>query len=449
MSEQPVEFYGIVEGGYPNIPYAGDRPKKTAYVDLPNSHYDPIHGQRVLETQLELLASMERFGLDGAGFTEQHNGPIGSVPNALMAAAWLAARTDRIKLLVNGPLMNAYQSPVRLAEEIALADVLSKGRLLVGLPIGLGAQYHSLGMNPATARERHAEGHDLLVKALTEPGPFEWHGKYFDHNYVNIWPRPAHPIEFNLPGGGSLETLELAAKRRYTYQTVLNERRAMIAVMNRFRDLCRGEGYEPDPKQCAVVVEIHVAETDAEARRECEAGILWNYQNYFEAPLHDKFPPGYTSAKSYRGITGSGFSLDTKSMTYDDLVDNNWLVAGSPETVTAKLQELIADTGAGRLFLGFSMGIKHRWLVEKCLTIFSEQVLPHFRPNGRPLWAEPEAEQHGYRSALEYATKRKADVPTPSFVQGGYLRDVRTAHLDGVDERIRPYPAAETNHDAS
>lgn len=443
MNQHQVEFFGIVEGGYPNIPYAGDRPKKTAYVDLPNSHYDPIEGQRVLETQLEVLASMEKHGLDGAGFTEQHNGPIGSLPNALMGAAWLAARTDRIKLLVNGPLMNAYQSPVRLAEEIALADVMSKGRVMVGLPVGLGAQYHSLGMNPATARERHAEGHDLLVKALREPGPFEWRGKFFDHNYVNIWPRPAHDIEFNLPGGGSRETLELAAKRRYTYQTVLNDRQAMIATMNRFRELCRAEGYEPDPKQCAIVVEIHVAETDAEARREAEAGMLWNYQNYFEAPMHDKFPPGYTSAASIRGIMKSGFSLNTKKMTYEDLVKNNWVVSGSPETVKEKLEELISDTGAGRLFLGFSMGIKERWLLEKSLSLFSERVLPHFRRNGRPLWAEADAAQHGYRTTLEYASKRRTDVPSPTIVRDGYLVDVRKSHLADVDDRIRPYQPAE------
>lgn len=451
MVEQQVEFFGIVEGGYPNIPYAGDRPKKAAYIDLPNSYYDPIQGQRVLETQLEVLASMEKHGLDGAGFTEQHNGPIGSLPNAVMGAAWLAARTDRMKLLVNGPLMNAYQSPVRLAEEIAFADIISKGRVMVGLPIGLGAQYHSLGMNPATARERHKEGHDLLVKALREPGPFQWHGKYFNHSYVNIWPRPAHEIEFNVPGGGSLETLELAAKRRYTYQTVLNERSAMVATMNKFRDLCRAEGYEPDPKQCAIVMEVHVAETDQEARREVEASLLWNYQNYFEAPMHDKFPPGYTSPRSMRSIMERGFSLDTKSMTYQDLIDNNWVLAGSPETVLASLQQTVKETGAGRVFLGFSLGIKQRWLLEKCLTLFSEQVLPHFRPNGRPLWAEPTAPQHGYRTALEYSVKRRKDAPNPTIVRDGYLVDVTKSHLEGVDDRIRPYraPSADQNGTAA
>ncbi|HWH25100.1 MAG TPA: LLM class flavin-dependent oxidoreductase [Pseudolysinimonas sp.] len=438
MSE-PVEFFGIIEGGYANVPYAGDRESKTNYIDLPNTFYDPIQGQRGLETQLELLASMERHGLDGAGFTEQHNGPIGLLPNPLLGATWLAARTERMKIFVNGPLMTAYQSPVRLAEEIAIADTISKGRIMIGLPLGLGAQYHALSMNPVEARAKHAEAHDLLVKALREPGPFEWHGKYFDHNYVNIWPRPAHEIEFNMPGGGSAETLELAAKRRYTYQTVLNDRTAMAKVMERFRELCRAEGYEPSNRQSAVVVEIHVAETDAEAKREVEDLLLWNFQNYYEAPAEAKFPPGYTSLSSARGIFASGFSLNTRKMSYQDMLDNNWIVSGSPETVTQKLKELTEVTGAGRVFLGFSMGTKPRWLVEKTLTLFAEQVLPHFRPNGRPLWAEPDYPQHGYRSGLEYSVKRDADAPPPRIVKDGYLVDITKSRFDPEGARIRPW----------
>lgn len=434
-----VEFFGIIEGGYPNIPHASDRPKKTNYVDLSNSHVDPIRSQRILEDQLELLASMEKHGLDGAGFTEQHNGPLGHLPNPMLGAAWLAANTRHIKIFVNGPLMNAYLSPVRLAEEIAVVDVMSKGRLMIGLPIGLGAQYHALGMNPAEARERHAEGHDLLVKALTETGPFQWHGRYYNHHYVNIWPRPAHNIEFNMPGGGSQETLELAAKRRYTYQTVLNDRKAMTGVMNKFRELCRAEGYEPDPKQSAVVVEIHVAETDAQAKAESEAGYLWNYQNYFEAPMHDKFPAGYTSEKSMRGIMKAGFSLNTKAMTYDALVENNWVIAGSPETVTAKLEELIKDTGAGRIFLGFSMGSKPRWLIEKSLTLFAQEVLPNFRPNGRPLWAEPDFPKHGFGSSVEYAVQRRKDVEAPTIIRDGQRVDITKSNILDMDDHIARY----------
>lgn len=433
-----VELFGLVESGYANVPYAGDRASKSLYVDLPNSNYDPIQGQRNLETQFELLAGMEKLGLDGAMFTEQHNGPIGSVPGSMTGAAFLAAKTEHIKIVVGGPLLNAYQSPIRLAEEIAVVDTLAKGRLTIGLPMGLGQQYHSLGMNPATARARHKEGQELLIRALREEGPFQFKGRFFNHNYVNIWPRPAHDIDFILPSGGSLESLETAAKNRYCYQTVLTSRDAQVATLDKFRELCRAEGYEANPRQMAMVIEIHVAETDEIARQEAEAYYLWNYQNYFEAPYVDSFPPGYTSGKSMRGILSHGYGIDTKAMTWEDLTAENWVVAGSPETVARILEECVEATGVGRLILNFSLGIKPKWLVEKSLSLFAEEVLPRFRPDGRPLW-QREAQPHGFRTASEYAVRRRDGVPEPTIVRDGYLVDVTKSRLPGVDDRIAPW----------
>lgn len=437
-----VEFFGTVEGVYPNIPYSGDRPSKSIYIDLPNTYYDPIQGQNVLENTLDVLVSMEKYGLDGVAFTEQHNGPINPFPSGMVAAAYIAARTSRLKIVASGPLLNAYQSPIRLAEEIALVSQMSHGRLIVGLPMGLGQQYHSLGMNPATARERHKEGHDLLAKALSEPGPFTWRGKFFNQNYVNVWPRLDHKVDFLLPSGGSLETLELAAQRRYTYQTVLNHRPLMKATMDKFRELCRKEGYEPDPKQSACVIQVHVAETDEIARKEVEAEYLWDYQNYFETSAVETFPPGYTSLNSMKAILSNGYGLDTKKMTLQDLIDNNWVVVGSPQTVIEKLEETILETGCGRVLLNFSTGIKKRWLLDKCLTIFSQEVLPHFRKNGKPL--DERTSPQGFDTTMEYAVKRRKDVPSPAIVRDGYLIDIWKNAIPGEDPVIRKWEETNT-----
>lgn len=443
-----TEFFGLIESSYPNVPFAGEREGNNLYVDLPNSYYDPIQGQKNLETQFELLASLEKYGLDGAMWTEQHNGPIGTVPNSMTGAAYLAAKTERIKIVVGGPLLNAYQNPIRLAEEIAVVDTLSHGRLTIGLPMGLGQQYHSLAMNPATARARHAESLDLLIAALTQEGPFQWKGEFFNHNYVNIWPRPAHNVEFILPSGGSIETLGVAAKHGFTYQTVLSERSQQVKTLEKFRDLCREEGYEPDPRQTAMVIEIHVAETDEIARKETEGAYLWNYQNYFEAPVVDSFPPGYTSQRSLRGILGQGYGIDTKKMTYDDLIEQNWVISGSPETVTELLEQAITETGVGRVILNFSLGVKPKWLVEKSLALFSEQVLPHFRPGGLTLAEREKWETSGFRTNLEYEHKRRKDVPNPTIVRDGYLTDVYADMVPGVDARIRPWTGDEAGRNA-
>jgi alkanesulfonate monooxygenase SsuD/methylene tetrahydromethanopterin reductase-like flavin-dependent oxidoreductase (luciferase family) len=434
---QPVEFFGMLESGYPHVPYSGERPHGSIFVDMPNEHYDPIQGQRQIETQLETLVSLERLGFDGAALTEQHNGPAGLIPNVMLGAAWLAARTNDIKLMVLGPILNAYQSPIRLAEEIAALDTMARGRLIVGLPMGLGMTYHGLGINPATARARHAEAHDLLVKALFEPGPFAWRGRFFNHEYVNLWPRPAHHVDFVMPGGGSLETLELAAKRRYGYQSQLNDRAMTAKILDRFRDMCRAEGYEPDPRQSQLNISVHVAETDKVARQEVEQYTLWEYQNYLHTREYDLFPPGYTSMNSIRAIRKAGWGEDVKEIDYDFVLANKWIIAGSPETVRAGLEELIDETGVGRLLIGVDSGNKPRWMIDKTLGLFAEQVLPHFRPDGKRLIDDEP--KHGYDTALQYAVRKDPKLLPKPIVEDGYLVDIDRHRYDPEGARLRPW----------
>jgi len=434
------ELFALMDGAYPHVPYAGRR--KSNYVDLPNAHFDPVLGQRVVEDQLELTIELERLGFDGAVVSEQHNGPIGSFGNPMLAGAYIAARTSRIRICMLGPIMNDYLTPLRLAEEIATLDVMSRGRLVIGLPMGHGMQYHSIGaMNPARARARFREAHDLLVKALTEREPFEWRGDFFDVPYVNLWPRPLqtpHPPVM-IPGGGSLETLQLVAERRYTYMAVLSPRPVMARTMQRLRELCEEQGYEPEPTQIAVNVEVHVAETDAQARREWEAHDLWQYQNFFLSPAHDNFPPGYVSAQSLRGILQGGYrSKPLHELSFDELVEHGWVVAGSPETVAAKLVELGDELGAGRFVLGFNAGSAPRWLALKSMTLFAEEVIPRLRAGGAPA-AAPLA---GYETNAEYGARRPADAPRPLANLGDGLVDVSTAHVDELRTVVQPWPVA-------
>jgi alkanesulfonate monooxygenase SsuD/methylene tetrahydromethanopterin reductase-like flavin-dependent oxidoreductase (luciferase family) len=306
-------------------------------------------------------------------------------------------------------------------------------------------QHHSTGvMNPAHARARYREAHELLIAAMTQPGPFEWDGEYFQIPYVNLWPRPIqdpHPPIF-VPGGGSKETLELVAKHRYTYQAVLSPRPALLKTYAKFRELCEEQGYTASPKQLAAVIEVHVAETDAQARREVEAHTLWQYQNFFRSPMHDNFPPGYTSAQSLAAMSQGGYrSRPMNEYTFDDVVENGWVIAGSPETVASKLQESLEESGAGRVLLGMNSGTKPRWMTMKSMTMFAEEVIPRLRPGGRPLWADQQPA--GWRTASEFGARRPTDFPVPSVagIVPDSLANVETAHIDELRTPIEPWPA--------
>lgn len=434
------EFNVILDGAYPEVPFAGRR--KSNYINLPNSTYDPAIGQRVLEDQLETLAALEALGYDGAVISEQHNGPIGVLGNPMLAGAWLAARTQRIRIGVIGPIINNYITPIRLAEEIAIVDTMSRGRLTVGLPMGHGMQYHSFGViSPAIARARYREAHELLIAAMTRPGPFEFNGDFFQIPYVNLWPKPLqqpHP-PIVIPAGGSLETLQLIARHRYTYLCVLNPRPTLLRNLERLRELCREEGYELDPSQIALVIGIHVAETDRQARLESEPHDLWQFQNFFQSPMHDNFPPGYLTAKSLAGVLAGGYrSRPMNELTFDDLVDNGWVIVGSPETVAERLKHALEETGAGRLIIGANAGSKSRWLTMKSLTMFAEEVIPRLRPGGDPSWAGKPLT--GYETNAQYGARRPDDAPAPAIRLGDGLIDVRTAHIEELRTSFEPWP---------
>jgi len=425
-----LEFYAMLDGAYPYVPPTRER--RSNFIDLPNRHFDPILGQRVIQDQIGQLEFCEYLGFDGVLWSEQHSSPIGLQGNVLVGAAYLAARTSKIRLAAVGPLLNAYLTPLRLAEEAALVDLLSGGRLTLGLPMGIGAQYHGYGvMNPALARERFLEAHALFVKALTEDGPFEWKGKYFHQPYVNLWCKPLQQPYFPIfiPAAGSRESLALTARYHYTYQAVLTPRKVLLGNCERFLDLCRQEGYEADRRQIAAVIHVHVSETDGQARREAEAHLLWQYQNFFRSPFPDSFPFGHVSVESLRGMAaGAGYrSRPLESMQWDDLLAEGWLVAGSPDTVASRLRELTEEMHAGRVICTFNAGTMDRWLMNKSMTLFAEHVAPRFRPGGLPIWERERAA--GPTSVSEAAARVPPDALMPMALKDGEYIDVRTAHL--------------------
>jgi alkanesulfonate monooxygenase SsuD/methylene tetrahydromethanopterin reductase-like flavin-dependent oxidoreductase (luciferase family) len=110
-----------------------------------------------------------------------------SVP---MALAILARETKRARLSLGTPIANR-PDPVRVAEEMAWLDVLSGGRLEMGLVKGAPYEIAPANSNPANLMRRYWEAHDLILKAMsTTDGPFNWEGEFFHYRNVNIWPRP-------------------------------------------------------------------------------------------------------------------------------------------------------------------------------------------------------------------------------------------------------------------
>src|SRR5260370_532593 len=186
---------------------------------LPTPRCAPPPGRALSTASAGRRRAAERLGFDVIGANEHHQHPSALMPSPNIMAAPLTQRPSRIKILVLGNALPLYDHPQRVAEELAMLDVLSNGRLITGMVVGLGVEAFTYEINPTFIRARYREAHELIVRVRTAPVPFHFAGKHYDFRLVNVWPRPIqkpHPPIW-IPGSGSVETIRFVAERRYPW----------------------------------------------------------------------------------------------------------------------------------------------------------------------------------------------------------------------------------------
>ena len=378
-----LEFYFQHHMPYPDIGSGGDI--ESAWVTLPNSCYDPETGARLYGEYLEQLIEAERLGYDGVCLEEHHQTAYGTMPAPSLVAAALAARTERIRIAVIGNSLPLQGNPLRAAEELAMLDVASGGRIIAGFVRGTGMDYYSSPANPAWSLGRFWEGHDLIVRAWTESGPFSWQGENFHLPFVNPWPRPLqkpHPPVW-LPGTGAGEMIDRAAQRRYPFMMVLSDNWFTKAAFERYRRAADDCGYEASPSQLAAAVPTYVGATDDAAHREARPHVEWLFQTALKVPPYHWFPPGYMTRESFADMLQAKAEHRMKDhweLTYDELLEQRYVIVGGPDTVTERLTELADDVGAGILVgAGGHIGTMPHGQVMESMQRMAEEVFPAFR----------------------------------------------------------------------
>src|SRR5215831_21110435 len=145
---------------------------RAAWVVLPNSYFDPKKGHELYNRYLDELELAAELGFDGISVNEHHQKAYGLMPSPVVMAAALARRTKTAKIAILGNAFCLREHPLTLAEEHAMLDCITGGRLISGMVRGIGAEYYSFGSNPAFSHARFQEAHDLVVQSWTRPGPF-------------------------------------------------------------------------------------------------------------------------------------------------------------------------------------------------------------------------------------------------------------------------------------
>lgn len=407
---RPVELYSWHFMPWPYLPDDFDERYESGWVTVPNSLFDREKAKGLYQEYLEELVYADELGFDGVVLNEHHQNIYGLMPSPNLIAAALSQRTSRGRIVILGNLLPLTLRPLRVAEEYAMLDQMTNGRIVAGFAMGGGQELFNYNVSPPLAREQYWEAIDLIVRAWTEDGPFSHDGKHYPTRYVNPWPRPyqhPHPPIW-IPGALSTETMTETARRGYTY--FLSTRAHLSATKQaaqRFARIIEAEGGKFHPFRMGLLLTVYVSETDEAARQESEGPIFYFLRNCFKGHLRRKgrmltFAPGATSPSSweaYLKISDPTAPMLGDAKDWSELEEMGSIIVGSPETVTRRLREYIRDCGVGIFLIQFHVGNLPYHLTLRSQRLFATHVMPQLKRDSAELFAKEFPELEGEETA--------------------------------------------------
>jgi alkanesulfonate monooxygenase SsuD/methylene tetrahydromethanopterin reductase-like flavin-dependent oxidoreductase (luciferase family) len=376
-----LDFYFFHNCPYNVIPPDSDRYHAT-WVDYPNSVFDPVVGHELYKRHLGLFRRAEELGFDGVSLNEHHNTQFSMTPAVSVLAGAVATQTERVKIFVAGVPVN-LEYPNRVAEEYAMLDVLSGGRMEYAFPLGTGMEYWSNAgqINPTSARARFRESLEVIKQAWTQDGPTRFDGEFFNYRYLNPWPRPyqqPHPKIF-IVGSGSSETIDLAIDFDAGYSIVLVPVDVQLRAFDRMRELAAERGRTVAPEDLIVVSMVYIADTDEQAIAELKPYVETFFAWAHRVPPKFLLPPGYVSRDEYlRRASDAALAHGTEA-SFEDMLEIMRFACGSPETVADTLVRWAREAGCSRYNLIFELADMTEDQTVRNMTLFAEEVMPRVR----------------------------------------------------------------------
>jgi len=381
------EVMFFTEMGYSAYPQEEALQRGYNNLMFPNEFFSAEKANELYGMYFEELQHCTEVGFDGVMINEHHNNPLSMMPSINVIGSVLARLTKKGKICFLGNVLPIHENPLRVAEEVAMIDCISGGRVVCGFVRGIGQESIASNTNPVYNRERFDEAHDLIIKAWTEPGPFRWEGKHYQFRVVNPWMMPLqkpHPPIW-IPGVVSPESVTWAARHRYPYIALAPPLDLVSEIYELYDKVAAEEGYTPTSENRGYAVRVNVSDSDEKAYEDGK-NFYWQQGTSFgTAPRHWQAPPGYqTRAAQQSGraarrettrnvpdITPGGPSLD-----YEQAHATHQIVTGNPETVFRKLKEIVDIVDPAYLVLWGREGPMKHDVAMRCIDLLAQEVIP-------------------------------------------------------------------------
>lgn len=336
--------------------------------------------QQIIEEQLDLMVQAEDYGFDAVWPAEHHFREYGHCGTPALILAALATRTKKLRL-GTGVVVLPLNHPVRVAEDFAFLDVLSGGR--VDLGIGRGYQPHEYagyGVDQSRSRDIFRESVEIIQRAWTEE-KFSYDGEFYKFQDLSVHPRPVqqpHPPIWM--ASLSAETFELCGKNGYNLLCApvfgFNIQKGAEQI-DQYRHALREHGRDPRDFGVAALSMTYVADTTQQALDEFEEGVMWymkTFQKYVAPPKGQDPIPSFEMYAQIRDL------LDYAE--WDRLLAAGAVVCGSPDEVIDRIGQFSDTCGITEYLAWTRIGGLDQKKVMHSDELMASKVIPQLRKMG-------------------------------------------------------------------
>jgi len=335
-----------------------------------NEAYNNEQGVKLYESALELFQYAESVGFDWLGVGEEHMNVYGVVPNPCLIAAALATMTSRAKICVLGnplPLLN----PLRVAEEYAMIDVLSNGRLVAGFPRGVPQNYFAYGMSSENSKAQLREAVSFVLSAWQRKGAFDWEGANYNFKNVSIWPQPKEIPELVF-SAKSNESISLAVEHKGVLgELYVKNKSVMEHFLNSikiYQNEAKQNGWEANQDKFLLNIPCFIAQNDKVAEEKALSAL-----SYVTNVISGSFEAEKSALQEiyYKDVKHIPSSVKE---SLSERISYGGILCGSPNTVTEQIWALLSKAEIGILGLQMQVGNLNYIDVRESLHLFGKYV---------------------------------------------------------------------------